>query len=134
MPYVSVTDYHKHPASILSDQLVKLRPALSKLDDPAGCTLIDYGSGGVFALGDLETIGGLFAPYVRLAGLHAPDGSAILINADAIAAISVDDQYAGSSVAVVKPQFNNPRVLERNKIALREDVATAQAALDGATV
>jgi hypothetical protein len=69
---------------------------------------------------------------MRLAGLHAPDGTPIFLNADGIAALDVDDQYSGNSVANVSTQFENLRVPARNKIALKETVGQAQQAIDAA--
>ncbi|MDR6954899.1 hypothetical protein J2X65_004275 [Ancylobacter sp. 3268] len=129
---VDLTDYHGNPASIQAGALLKLRPALKNLHDPDGCTLVDWGKGGIFALGNIQAIAGLFAPYVRLAGFHAPDGTPIYVNADAIEALMVDSAYDGRCVAVVGERWTNPRVPGRNRIALLEDVEAAKAILNAA--
>jgi hypothetical protein len=72
--------------------------------------LVDWGIGGIFALGNVQMIAGVFAPYVRLAGLHDPSGGQIYLNAAAIDAVLVDHPYAGACVAVVAEAFSNPRV------------------------
>jgi hypothetical protein len=130
--FVSLVDYNGHPASVDANKLVKLRPALSNLGDPEGCTLVDYGSGGLFALGDAKTIRSLFEPHVPLASLHAPDGTPIYINAYSIAGVQVDAQYAGKSVAVVAAGYENQNVPSRNKIGLRETVEEATAIFEQA--
>jgi hypothetical protein len=56
----------------------------------------------------------------------------IFLNADGIAAVEVDEQYDGRSVAVVGPPFENLRVPARNKIALNETVAQAKEAIESA--
>lgn len=133
--YVDVTDYHGQSVKVDPQRVIKLRPS-EVAGDPAGCTLIDFASGGVFAQGGLNSIGNIFAPYIPLASLHAPDGSPVLLNADGIAAIlGPDPQYAASgSTAVVATGFENQRVPARNRIPLAETVADAQAALAAAHV
>lgn len=129
---VNLIDYHGNPATMDPARLLRLRPALANLGDPDGCTLVDWGQGGIFALGNIRTLAGLFAPYVRLAGLHAPDGTPIYVNADAIDVVMVDGAYAGNSVAVVKRDFENTNVPARNKIALLETVQAATTILNAA--
>ena len=70
--FIKLTDYHGNLVSLDPRKLLKLRPALANLGDPDGCTLVDWGIGGIFALGNVQMIAGVFAPYVRLAGLHDP--------------------------------------------------------------
>lgn len=130
---VSLTDYHGNPAKMDPTRLLRLRPTLANLGDPDGCTLVDWGQGGIFALGNIRTLAGVFAPYVRLAGLHAPDGTPIYVNADAIDVVMVDGAYAGNSVAVVRRDFENINVPVRNKIALLENVEAATTILEAAT-
>ena len=130
--FIKITDYHGYSVSLNPTKLLKLRPALASLGDPDGCTLIDWGTGGVFALGNVQATAGLFAPYVRLAGLHDPSGGQIYLNADAIDAVLVDHAYLGACVAVVAEAFSNPRVPTRNRIPLLESVDIATAALDHA--
>jgi hypothetical protein len=134
MTFVDLTDYHGNPTKIVAEQVIRFRPALSNLSDPPGCTLVDYGTGGIFAEGNIQSVAALFAGVIRLAGLHAPDGTQIFVNADAIAAVVNDDAYAGRSVAVVKPAFANPRNPVRNRFGLLEDVHAAEAALTAAAI
>lgn len=129
---IKMTDYHGHPVSMSADSLLKLRPTLANLGDPKGCTLVDSGKSGHFVLGNIQEIAGLFSPYIRLAGLHAPDGMQIFLNADAIEEVSVDADYTGNSVAVVGTKWENARVPSRNKIPLLETVDVARTALDAA--
>jgi hypothetical protein len=130
--FIKLTDYHGNSVSLDPRKLLKLRPALANLGDPDGCTLVDWGIGGIFALGNVQMIAGVFAPYVRLAGLHDPSGGQIYLNAGAIDAVLVDHAYAGACVAVVAEAFSNPRVPTRNRIPLLESVDVATAALDRA--
>jgi len=137
--FVELIDFNGMPARVDASTVIKLRPALGSSGDPLGssgdpdgCVLVDYASGGLFAIGDLEGIAELIRPYIHLAALHAPDGTPIFVNARGIAALEVDDRYAGSCVAVVAKDFENRRVPARNKIALRETVDEAQAILEAA--
>ena len=90
------------------------------------------GNYGHFVFGNIQEIAGLFSPDVRLAGLHAPDGTQIYINADAIEELSVDTEYAGNSIAGVGTKWQKIRVPSRNKIPLLETVEVARVALDTA--
>jgi hypothetical protein len=129
---VRVTDHRGDDATIDSARVIKLRPALASLGDPLDTVLVDFATGGVFARGTLADIETLFAPHIRLAALHAPDGSPVRINAKGIAAIARDPQFAGNSVAIVTEDFANPRVPARNRIALRETVAEAETIVQAA--
>jgi hypothetical protein len=127
--FVDVTDYHGNPHSIDPLRVIKIRPAAIAGDDPEHAVLIDYVSNGVFAVGTLNGIVKLFAPYIPLAALHAPDGTPIYVNAEGISAVGRDPAYAGNSVAIVAQNFENQRVPARNKIALRENERETKAAL-----
>ncbi|MHC2001834.1 hypothetical protein ACYQR9_15545 [Methylobacterium sp. CM6241] len=130
--FIKLTDYHGNPAELEAESLLKLRPALANLGDPDGCTLVDGGNYGIFALGNIQAIAGLFAPYVRLASLHTPDGKPTYLNADGIVGVAVDKAYAGKSVALVGAKWQNINVPSRNKIPLMETVAAAKAILEAA--
>lgn len=133
--FVEVIDYHGHPVRIDPSRVIKFRPTFVA-NDPPGCTLIDFASGGVFAEGPIEQVGALFAPYIRLASLHAPNGVPILLNADGIAAIlAPDESYEGAnSMAIVTVEFENRRVPLRNKIPLEEAIAEAERIISNATL
>ena len=73
--FVSVTDYRGNPAQVDPTRVIKIRQSLP--DDPRNTVLIDFASGGLFAREDIRTIVRLFGSHIRLANLHAPDGTAI---------------------------------------------------------
>jgi hypothetical protein len=128
---VRITDYHGHRVGIDPRRVIKIREA-GIADEPKDTVFIDYASGGAFAKGTLAEIVPLFAAHIPLAALHAPNGMAIFLNADGIAAVEVDKRYAGKSVAVVTTDFENVRVPARNKIALQETVTQAERAIESA--
>ena len=131
--FVNVVDYHGHTVAIDPSRVIKLRPALVQDGDPEDCTLVDFASGGVFAMGDLSVVAPKFAPYIRLAKLHAPNGLSVLLNADGIAAVvPPNPQRNGNSMAVVKVEFENHRVPSRNMIPLAEDITSAEQILSDA--
>jgi len=131
--FVNVVDYHGHTVGIDPNRVIKLRPALVQDDEPADCTLVDFASGGVLAMGDLSAVAPIFAPYIRLAKLHAPNGSPIMLNADGIAAVTPPDlERNGNSMAVVKVEYENNRVPARNSIPLAEDTTAAEQILNDA--
>jgi hypothetical protein len=45
--FIKITDYHGYSVSLNPTKLLKLCPALASLGDPDGCTLIDWGTGGI---------------------------------------------------------------------------------------
>ena len=104
--FVQVTDYHGNQIGIDPSKVIKIRPA-GLLDEPKNTVFIDFASGGTFAKGKLEKIVKLFGTYIRLAALHAPNDMPVFLNADGIAAVEVDKQYDGQSVAVVATAFDN---------------------------
>jgi hypothetical protein len=129
--FVTVTDYHGNQIGIDPNRIIKIRQS-GIADEPKKTVFIDFASGGTFAKGKLKEIVKLFGTYIRLAALHAPNEMPIFLNADGIAAVEVDEQYDGRSVAVVGPPFENLRVPARNKIALNETVAQAKEAIESA--
>lgn len=129
--FVKVMDNHGSPAAVESTTVIKIRPA-GIADEPKDTVFIDYASGGVFAKDTVADIIRLFGAQIRLAALHAPDGTPIFLNADGIAAVETDRAYDGKSVAVVKTQFGNIRAPARDKIALAETVVQAIDALQAA--
>src|SRR5262249_18472529 len=126
--FIQITDYHGNQVGIDPIRVIKIREA-GVADEPKGTIFIDFASGGTFAL--LKEIVKLFGTYIRLASLHAPDGRSIFLNADGIAAVEIDKQYDGKSVAVVNTN-ENVRVPARNKIALKETVTQAKQAIESA--
>jgi hypothetical protein len=131
--FIDVVDYHGHTVAIDPTRVIKLRPALVQDGDPEDCTLVDFASGGVFAMGVLASVAPKFSPYIRLANLHAPNGLPVLLNADGIAAVvPPNSQRNGNSMAVVKVEFENHRVPSRNTIPLAEDIATTEQILNNA--
>jgi hypothetical protein len=129
--YIQVVDYHGNQVSIDPTRVIKIRAATLS-DEPSQTVFIDCASMGIFAKGDIAAIAKLFGTYIRLAGLHAPDGIDIFVNRSGIASVAIDGRYAGNAVLVVSVEFENFRVPARNKIAVRETVAEAQAILDAA--
>ncbi len=111
--FVTVTDYHGNQIGIDPNRIIKIRQS-GIADEPKKTVFIDFASGGTFAKGKLKEIVKLFGTYIRLAALHAPNEMPIFLNADGIAAVEVDEQYDGRSVAVVGPPFENLRVPARN--------------------
>jgi hypothetical protein len=126
---VQVTDYHGNNIAIDPLRVIKIREAALP-DEPRQTVLVDYVIGGAFVKGTIDQIAKLFGAYIRLSQLHAPNGTAICLNADGIAGFTVDSKYDGASVAVVGKGFDNPRVPARNRIGLRETVAEAEAILN----
>jgi hypothetical protein len=129
--FVQVVDHNGNQVGIEASGVIKLREG-GIADEPKQTVFVDYASGGTFAKGALDDIVRLFAPYIRMAALHAPDGVPVFLNADGIAAVEVDSQYDGNSVAVVNESFENVRVPARNKIALHETVVEAEQAIAAA--
>jgi hypothetical protein len=129
--FVQVTDYHGNQIGIDPSKVLKIRGA-GLSDEPKNTVFIDFASGGTFAKGKLEKIVKLFGTYIRLAALHAPNDMPVFLNADRIAAVEVDKQYDGRSVAVVATAFENQRVPARNKIGLSETVEQAREAIESA--
>jgi hypothetical protein len=130
--YVQIVDYHGNHISIDPSRVIKLRAATLS-DEPLQTVFIDYASNGTFAKGTLTQMAKLFGTYIKLAELHAPDGTPIFVNKAGIAAVGVDNKYAGNAVLIVTVEFENMRVPARNKIAVQETAAEAQAILDAAT-
>jgi hypothetical protein len=123
---IQVTDYHGNNIAIDPQRVIKIRQAVLA-DEPQQTVLVDYVIGGAFVKGTIAQITKLFGTYIRLANLHAPDGTPISLNADGIAGFAVDPKYAGASVAVVAKGFDNLHVPARNRIGLQETVAQAEA-------
>jgi hypothetical protein len=117
--FVQITDWHGNQVSIDPLRVIKIRSA-GHADEPKNMVFIDFVSGGTFADAKLDNIVKLFGTYIRLAPLHAPDGTPVFLNSDGIASVDVDDRYAGNCVAIVNRDFENMRVPARNKIALKE--------------
>jgi hypothetical protein len=89
-------------------------------------------SEGAFIKDTLQNIACRFGSHVKLALLHAPNGMPLFVNSDLIAAIGIDHEYSGNSVAIVSSAFGNPHVFARNKVPLEEDVAEATAIIEAA--
>jgi hypothetical protein len=119
---VQVTDHDGNNVAIDPQRIIKIRQS-GVADEPKNAVFIDYATGGVFAKATVADIVKLFGAYIRLAALHAPDGTPIFLNIKGIAGVTVDHAYAGNCVAVVTEDFQNPHVSARNKIALNETVA-----------
>jgi hypothetical protein len=131
--FVQITDWHDNQVSIDPARVIKIRES-GVADEPKDCVFIDYVSGGTFAKDGLKKIVRLFSAYIRLAGLHAPNGVPIFLNSVGIVSIDVDDRYGGKSVAIVGRDFENMRVPARNKIALKEKVGDARRVIESATL
>ena len=131
--FVQITDWHNNPVSIDPARVIKLRQA-GVADEPMETVFIDYVSGGTVAKDSLKNIVKLFGTYIRLAALHAPNGTPIFLNSDGIASVDVDDRYDGKSVAVVSRDFENMRVPARNKIALKEKATDAKRIIESAAL
>jgi hypothetical protein len=124
--FIQVTDHNGNRCSIQTDKIIKLRPSLQRLDEPKDTVFIDFCTGGTFAVGQWQELVRTIGSHVKLARLHAPDQTEIAVNAEGIAAIGIDEQYDGRSVAIVTNDFLNLRAPVRNKIALQETVAEAE--------
>ena len=129
--FIQITDHQGNQVGIDPLKVIKIRTS-DIADEPRRMVFVDYASNGVFARGTLTEIVRLFAPYIRLAALHAPNGKPIFLNADGIAAVGLDGGYDGRSVAIASTGFENIRVPARNKIGLRETVAEAEQIIEGA--
>ena len=131
--FVDVVDQHGQGLKIDARRVLRMRPAVIA-GEPHGCTFIDFVSGGVFVRGEIPQIQALFAPYIRLAALRAPNKVPILINADGIAAVlGPDPDYvSANSIALAATGFENLNDPARNKIPLLETLSQVQIALDAA--
>jgi hypothetical protein len=129
--FIKLTDYSGRPVSIDPERVIRIRES-GIADEPVGTVFIDYVSEGAFIKDTLQNIARLFGSHVKLALLHTPNGMPLFVNTDGIASISIDHEYSGNSVAIVSSTFENPHVLARNKIPLKEDVAEATAIIEAA--
>jgi hypothetical protein len=129
--FVKLTDYRGRPVFIDPERVIRIRES-GIADEPLGAVFIDYVSEGAFVNDTFQNIARLFGSHVKLALLHAPNGMPLFVNSDLIAAISIDHEYSGNSVAIVSSAFGNPHVLARNKVPLKEDISEATAIIETA--
>src|SRR5579864_2583113 len=129
--FVKLTDYRGRPVFIDPERVIRIRES-GIADEPLGAVFIDYVSEGAFIKDTLQNIACLFGSHVKLALLHAPNGMRLFVNSDQIAAIGIDHEYSGNSIAIVSSAFGNSHVLARNKVPLKEDVAEATAIIESA--
>lgn len=132
---LNITDFHGQQIGLDPQCVIKLRPA-TVMGEPAAATMVDFVSGGMFAAGSLRDNWDILGAHVRLALLHAPDGTEVLINADGIAAVLPPDPgyTEAGCIAVVSRDYENERVPTRNRIPFSEKVPEVQAALASAVM
>lgn len=120
-------------ASIETSSVIRIRPSYGEYEI-SNTVFVDYVSGGCFSTEALDEVSIKFGKFIRLATLHSPTGTPVLLNADGIAAISPPNASLHNenarSVAIFKPQFINPHNPSRGQQQLQETEAAARAVLN----
>lgn len=110
--FIDVKLLNGDTASVDPSAVIRIRPAHG-MDETPGTVFIDYVSAGVFTVESLADIQQKFGRHIRLASLHSPIGSTVLLNADGIASVVPADKTLhhpdAHSVAVFKAEFINPK-------------------------
>lgn len=123
-------------SSVDSRCIIRIRPSFGDYE-PTNTVFIDYVSGVVYSIENIEAIREKFSPHVRLAGLHSPIGTRVFLNADGIAAIKPPHpdlhHDRARSIAIFRHEFINPTNPSRGQQQMHETQEQAMVALNGAT-